>query len=126
VGRCSKRALEEGGDETKSCEISETIERQFYVPYYEKVTATARRLNITSEVKRRRRFAAKPDAGYMASEKAELLTEALAAIIDLVPDADANAGVLDRAHAARRSVESMPVVAPDAPAPRPVATPEGK
>jgi hypothetical protein len=45
---------------------------------------------------------------------------------DLVPDADANAGVLDRAHAARRSVESMPVVAPDAPAPRPVATPEGK
>lgn len=45
---------------------------------------------------------------------------------DLVPDADANAGVLDRARAVRRSVESMPEVAPDAPAPRPVATPEGK
>ena len=45
---------------------------------------------------------------------------------DLVPDADANAGVLDRARAARRSVESMPAVAPDAPAPRPVATPEAR
>jgi hypothetical protein len=45
---------------------------------------------------------------------------------DLVPDADANAGVLDRANAARRSVESMPSVAPDAPSPRPVATPEGQ
>lgn len=45
---------------------------------------------------------------------------------DLVPDADANAGVLDRARAARRSVDAMPAVAPDAPAPRPVATPEGR
>jgi hypothetical protein len=43
-----------------------------------------------------------------------------------VPDTDANAGVLDRARAARRSVESMPAVAPDAPAPRPVATPEAR
>lgn len=45
---------------------------------------------------------------------------------DLVPDGDANAGVLDRARAARRSVDAMPAAAPDAPAPRPVATPEGR
>lgn len=45
---------------------------------------------------------------------------------DLVPDDDANAGVVDRARAARRSIESMPAAAPDAPAPRPVATPEGR
>lgn len=43
----------------------------------------------------------------------------------LVPDADANAGLMDRAEAARRHVESMPAEAPDAPPPKPVATPEG-
>ena len=42
----------------------------------------------------------------------------------LIPDDDANAGLGERASAARRSVESMPAVAPDAPAPKPVATPE--
>lgn len=42
----------------------------------------------------------------------------------LVPDADANAGLMDRAEAARRHVEAMPAAAPDAPPPRPVATPE--
>ncbi len=42
----------------------------------------------------------------------------------LIPDDDANLGLGERASAARRSVESMPAVAPDAPAPRPVATPE--
>ncbi|MBU3683555.1 MAG: PEGA domain-containing protein [Phycisphaerales bacterium] len=43
----------------------------------------------------------------------------------LVPDSDANAGLMERAEAARRHVEAMPAEAPDAPAPRPVATPEG-
>jgi len=43
----------------------------------------------------------------------------------LVPDADANAGLMERAEAARRHVEAMPAEAPDAPSPRPVATPEG-
>ena len=42
----------------------------------------------------------------------------------LVPDADANAGLMERAEAARRHVESLPAEAPDAPPPRPVATPE--
>ena len=43
----------------------------------------------------------------------------------LVQDADANAGLMERAEAARRHVEAMPAEAPDAPPPRPVATPEG-
>lgn len=43
----------------------------------------------------------------------------------LVPDADANAGLMERAEAARRHVEGLPDQAPDAPSPRPVATPEG-
>jgi hypothetical protein len=43
----------------------------------------------------------------------------------LVPDADANAGLMERAEAARRHVEAMPAEALDAPPPRPVATPEG-
>jgi len=42
----------------------------------------------------------------------------------LIPDDDANEGLGERASAARRAVESMPAVAPDAPAPKPVATPE--
>lgn len=44
---------------------------------------------------------------------------------ELVPEADADAGVRARAEAARRSVESMPSEAPDAPPPAPTATPEG-
>ena len=44
----------------------------------------------------------------------------------LVPEAHAEVGLMDRAQAARRSVESMPATAPDAPAPAPAttATPE--
>jgi len=45
---------------------------------------------------------------------------------DLVPDDDANASLKDRAEAAQRYVEALPLVAPDAPAPAPTATPEAK
>lgn len=44
---------------------------------------------------------------------------------DLVPEAQAEVGLRDRADAARRSIESMPAVADDAPLPAPTATPEG-
>jgi hypothetical protein len=45
---------------------------------------------------------------------------------DLVPEQHAEVGLMDRARAARRSVDSMPASAPDAPrpAPAPTATPE--
>jgi hypothetical protein len=43
---------------------------------------------------------------------------------DLVPEEHAEVGLHDRADAARRSIESMPAVAPDAPTPAPTATPE--
>lgn len=43
---------------------------------------------------------------------------------DLVPEADAEVGLRDRAEAARRAAEAMPAQAPDAPAPAPTATPE--
>ena len=43
---------------------------------------------------------------------------------DLVPEAQAEAGLLERADAARRSIASMPAVADDAPVPAPTATPE--
>ena len=43
---------------------------------------------------------------------------------DLVPEPQAEVGLRDRADAARRSIESMPAVADDAPLPAPTATPE--
>ena len=43
---------------------------------------------------------------------------------DLVPEAHAEVGLLERAAAARRSVLDMPAEAPGAPAPAPTATPE--
>lgn len=46
---------------------------------------------------------------------------------DLVPEAHAEKGLLERAHAARRAVDAMPPEAPGAPSPAqaPTATPEG-
>lgn len=43
---------------------------------------------------------------------------------ELVPEADAEVGLRDRAEAARRAAEAMPAQAPDAPTPAPTATPE--
>jgi hypothetical protein len=45
---------------------------------------------------------------------------------ELVPEAHAEVGLMERAEAARRSIESMPASAPDAPEPAPTATPEGR
>jgi hypothetical protein len=45
---------------------------------------------------------------------------------ELVPEAHAEVGLMERAEAARRSIESMPTSAPDAPEPAPTATPEGR
>lgn len=43
---------------------------------------------------------------------------------DLVPEAEAEVGLRERAEAARRAADAMPTQAPDAPAPAPTATPE--
>jgi len=45
---------------------------------------------------------------------------------ELVSEAHAEVGLMERAEAARRSIESMPASAPDAPEPAPTATPEGR